>query len=87
MSHRVQKKVSAPQADSVGATAAVHRGNDGYPTGATANKRPAVLTRRSVITQRQMPTIQKIQRTVEILQVQFVDELVDVPVVMHCRCL
>ena len=33
----------------------------------------------SVITQRQMSIIQKIQKTVEILQVQFFDEVVDVP--------
>ena len=38
-------------------------------------------------TQRQVPTIQKIQKTVEILQVQFEDEVVDVPVVMHDGCL
>ena len=34
-----------------------------------------------------MPIIQKIQKAVEILQVQFVNEVVDVAVVMHDKCL
>ena len=33
-----------------------------------------------------MPIIQKIQKTVEILQVQFEDEVVDVNVVIYDRC-
>ena len=36
--------------------------------------------------QRQVPTIQKIRKTVEIPQVQLEDELVDVPVVMPEKC-
>ena len=39
--------------------------------------------RRSLITQRHVPTIQKIWKTVEILQAQFKDDVVDVPVVVH----
>ena len=48
---------------------------------------PQCSQRHSVVTQRQMPTIQKIQKTVEILQVQFEDEVVDVNVAIHDRCL
>ena len=39
------------------------------------------------VVQRQMPIIQKTQKTVEILQVQFEDEVVNVNVVIHDRCL
>ena len=40
-----------------------------------------------MITERQVPTIHKIQKTVEICQAQFEDEVVDVAVVKHDRCL
>ena len=39
------------------------------------------------IKQRQMSAIQKIQKTVKILQVQFGDEVADVAVVIQGRCL
>ena len=71
--------------DSVGAAGAAHRRNDGHTSCATESKFPTVLRRRSVITQRQVPTTQKIEKTLEIHQVQF--EVVDVPVVMHYRSL
>ena len=40
-----------------------------------------------MITRKQVATIPKIQMTVEMLQVQFEDEVVDVTVVVHYRCL
>ena len=36
-----------------------------------------------VATQRQVPTIQTVQKTVEVPQVQFLDRMVDVPFVMQ----
>ena len=40
-----------------------------------------------LMTQRQVPTIQKIQKIVGILKVHFEDNVVDLPVVIHGRCL
>ena len=71
--------------DGVGAAGAAHRRNDGHTSCATESKFTTILRRRSVITQRHVPTIQKIEKTLEIHQVQF--EVVDVPVVMHYRFL
>ena len=72
--------------DSVGATGAVHRRTDENPSCATENKSPTVLRRRSVITQRRCRSSRS-QKTVKILQALFVNEVVDVAVVMHGRCL
>ena len=51
----------------------------GNPTNQQTQSIDRAVNVPSVITQRQMSIIQKIQKTVEILQVQFFDEVVDVP--------
>ena len=75
VARRQDPKSKRAHKDRVGATGAVHRWQR------TSSPQCKLLRRRSVITQRQVPTIRKIQKTVEKTQVRYEDDVVDVPVV------
>ena len=70
--------------DWAGLTGVRHVGDRGNP------HEPSSFDRASndpLVAQREVPTIQKIPKTVETLQAQFQDALKDVAVVLHDRCL